>query len=94
MSRATFTNDVVTYFAAVGGGLVGVVLIAPNDFRLYHLVSRRLEVVEADGLFQGCMAQLGGVLGLARLYYLADKSIVRAQPMNCAPPPGSRMVFS
>ena len=94
MSRATFTNDVVTYCAAVGGGRVGVVLIAPNDFRQYHLVTRRFDVVETDGFVQGCMAQLAGILSLARLYYLADKTIDRAQPMNCAPPPGFRMVFS
>jgi hypothetical protein len=94
MSRATFTNDVVTYCAAVGGGRVGVILIAPNDFRQYHLISRRLAVVETDGFLQGCMAQLAGALGLAKVHYLADKTIVRAQPMNCAAPPGFQMVFS
>jgi hypothetical protein len=94
MSRATFTNDVVTYCAAVGGGPVGVILIAPNDFRQYHHVSRRFQAVEMDGYVQACMAHLAGGLVLCRLYYLVDRTIVRAQPLNCAPPPGFRMVFS
>ncbi len=94
MSRATFTNDVVTYCAAVAGGRVGVVLIAPNDFRQYHLVTRSLAVAETDGFVQGCMAQLAAYPFLARLFYLADKTSVRAQPLQCAARVGFRTVFA
>ena len=94
MSRSTFTNDVVAYCAAVGGGHVGVVLIAPNDYRQYYLVCKMSNAVEGDGFVQCCMAQLAGGLFLARLYHLSDRSIVRAQPLNSVPPPGFRMVFA
>ena len=71
-----------------------MILIAPNDFRQYHMVSRRFEAVEMDGFVQACMAQLAGGLVLARLYHLAYRTIARALPLNCAPPPGFRLVFS
>jgi hypothetical protein len=95
MSRATFTNDVIAFCAAVGGGRVGVILIAPNDFRQYHLVSQRFQAVELDGFVQSCVAQLppaGQVL--ARLYHLSDKSVVHAQRLDRAPLPGTQLVFS
>ena len=94
MSRASFTRDVITFCSAVGGGSVGVVLIAPNDLRQFHLVSRRFQQVESDGYVQSCLTQLADGQVLARLYYLSDRSIARAQPLNSAPPPGNRMFFS
>jgi hypothetical protein len=95
MTTHSIMSDIIAHLAQVGGGrTAGVVLLAPNTLSQFGNIRARLSHIEAHPFVQMCSAQFGQNQILAAVYQLADRKIIRAEPMGCiAPPPPNRQLF-
>lgn len=82
MSVTTLQSDVLRFLSQSSGGRFGNTLLAPNDMEQYGNILERIFTIELHPFMQGVAGLLQAGEVLATVYYLLDRKLLTARPVN------------